>query len=183
LTNWLICLKRLPPQSESYSIVQAADSHLKNLETAYQSLTRFDEKKKIASSGVEWYLDNYYVVLKAIELIRDDLPEVYFKKLPSIKDDPQFPRIYHIAQAMIAYYQVELVQNDINEFLNAFQNHISLEMSELWALPLMLRLVLVEILSGTVFDLVDDEKSVSESTILDEAVSLLMKSLHVPCEH
>jgi cyclic beta-1,2-glucan synthetase len=117
---------------------------------------------------VEWYLDNYYVVLKAIELIRDDLPEVYFKKLPSIQGYPQFPRIYHIAHAIIAHYKVELVQNDINEFLNAFQNHISLEMSELWALPLMLRLVLVEILTGTVFDLVDEEKSASDIKLLDE---------------
>jgi cyclic beta-1,2-glucan synthetase len=160
--------KEITPKSESYSIVRDSDSHLKNLEKAYESLNRFDEKKKIASSGVEWYLDNYYVVLKAIELIRDDLPEVYFKKLPSIKDDPQFPRIYHIAHAILAYYQVELVQNDINEFLTAFQKHISLEMSELWALPLMLRLVLVEILSGTVFHLVEDEKSVSETIIIDE---------------
>ena len=144
--------------SDNYSIVEKVDTHLKHLEKAYEILTRLTEKKKIASSGVEWYLDNYFVIQKAIEIVSDDLPQDYFNKLPGVPREKNLPRVYLIAKHVITYYDVELVHNDLNEFLSAFQEKISLNMSELWALPLMLRLVLVEILAGTVFELVEGDE-------------------------
>jgi cyclic beta-1,2-glucan synthetase len=149
------------PQSENFSIVEDSDSHLENLEKAYEKLSQIAKGKKITSSGVEWFLDNYYVIEKAIELIRDDLPEVYFSKLPSIKGEGDHPRVYHIAKSIIAYYEIELVQNDLDEFLKTYQEKISLKMSEMWALPLMLRLVHIEILAGTIFELIKEESSSS----------------------
>ncbi|HSM24996.1 MAG TPA: hypothetical protein VK856_09060, partial [Anaerolineaceae bacterium] len=142
------------PQSENYSIIRNASIHLKNLEKAYSILSKFAEKKKLASSGVEWFLDNYFVIQKAIEIIRDDLPEVYFNKLPSALGEDSVPRIYLIVKHIIAYYEIELVQNDLDQFLNAFQRNLPLKMSELWALPLMLRLVLVELLSEAIHKLI-----------------------------
>lgn len=150
--------KETTPKSKDYSIVQETNEYLDNLETAYEKLSQFAVKKKIASSGVEWYLDNYFVVEKAIELIRDDLPEVYFNKLPAVKGKGSLPRVYYLARCMIAYFEIELVANDLHEFLNAYQKVVQLKMSELWALPLMLRLVYVETLAGTIFDLIEDEE-------------------------
>jgi cyclic beta-1,2-glucan synthetase len=149
------------PGSEDYSVVENTAKHLKNLERAYSKLAKYTDKKKLASSGVEWFLDNYFVIQKAIEIIRDDLPEVYFNKLPSVRGGKSLPRIYLIAKYMITYYEIELVQGDLDQFLNAFQKGISLYMSELWALPLMLRLVLVETLSESIYELVDDVEPVA----------------------
>jgi cyclic beta-1,2-glucan synthetase len=153
------------PQSENFSIVEDSDVHLENLEKAYGNLSQIARRKKITSSGVEWFLDNYFVIEKAIELIRDDLPEVYFNKLPSIKGEGDLPRVYHIAKSIIVYYEIELVQNDLDEFLSAYQENIPLKMSELWALPLMLRLVHIEILAGTIFELIQEE---SPSSLTDK---------------
>jgi cyclic beta-1,2-glucan synthetase len=171
-------------QSENYSIIQNSSDYLKNLEKAYSILTKFTEKKKIASSGVEWFLDNYFVIQKAIEIIHDDLPEVYFNKLPSAKGENSIPRIYLIAKNIIAFYEIELVQNDLDQFLNAFQQTVPLKMSELWALPLMLRLVLVELLSESIFKLIGDEEPSSSVRGLefphisdDEVIARSLRSL------
>jgi len=155
------------PKSENYSIVEQSDAYLEELEKAYTILSKSTGRRKIISSGVEWFLDNYFLIQKAVELIRDDLPRVYFNKLPSVNKGDNLPRIYQLSKFIIAYYEIELVQNDLNEFLDAFQKHIPLKMSELWALPLMLRLILVEILAGTIFKLIEGEESASDSHSID----------------
>lgn len=144
-------------KSEDYSIIKKLDDYLDVLESAFEELSELAERKKIASSGVEWFLDNYHVTQQAVELIRDDLPESYFNKLPPIEDKDSTPRIYHIARAMIAYFEVELVRNDLHAFIDSFQEKLSLNMSELWALPLMLRLGLIEVLAGTIFELLEEQ--------------------------
>ena len=148
----------IKPQSSNYQIIKNTEDYLSNLDKAFEHLSSMAEKKKIASSGVEWFLDNFYVIQEAIELIQDDLPEDYFNKLPSIEQIDGTPRIYQIAKSIVAYYQIELVRENLNEFLAAFQKKIPLKMSEIWALPLMLRLILIELLSGTVFELIDSEE-------------------------
>lgn len=148
--------KNTKSESDNFSIVEKTEDYKKNLSKAFKILSRMTEKKKISTGGVEWFLDNYYVVRKGIEIIRDDLPEDYFNKLPAIEGKKGLPRIYHLARAMVLYFNVEIVNSNINQFLKAYQQDISLQMSELWALPLMLRLILIEVLSGTIFNLIDE---------------------------
>ncbi len=145
-------------ESEDFSIVKNSERYLEMLEKAFETLSGLSKKKKLASSGVEWFLDNYFVIQKAVELIQDDLPEDYFDKLPALPEGPGAPRIYYLARWILDHYQVELVQNDLTEFLAAYQEAVPLKMSELWALPLMLRLVLIEMLSSTVYDLIDEHE-------------------------
>jgi cyclic beta-1,2-glucan synthetase len=151
--------KSIKLKSEHYDIVENTVVYKKKLATAFQHMSRMAEKKKISTGGVEWFLDNYYVIQEAIELIRDDLPEDYFSKLPAVENGT--PRIYQIAKAIVVIFNVEVVKSNLNQFLNAYQQEINLQMSELWALPLMLRLVLVEIVSGTINDLMDAKSTIT----------------------
>ncbi|MCB2209872.1 hypothetical protein KQH62_03155 [bacterium] len=144
------------PTSDKYSIVDATHRYEAVLARAYERLSERAEQKKVSSSGVEWFLDNYYVAQEAIQLIRDDLPEDYFDKLPSPKGQSGVPRIYLIAQGIVRHFRIEVVHANLNGTLTAYQQESVLKMSELWALPLMLRLVLVEALAGTIGDLVED---------------------------
>ncbi|HEY9117266.1 MAG TPA: hypothetical protein VIN11_05535, partial [Roseivirga sp.] len=147
-------------RSNDYQIIEDTHNQFENLIKAFLYLSSSADGKKIASSGVEWFLDNYHVIQEAIELIQDDLPENYFNKLPSVGGSSTTPRIYKIARRMAEFYEIELVQNDLHEFLEAYQEEVPIKMSELWAFPLMLRLTLIEILSGTIFDLIENKKAV-----------------------
>jgi len=154
-------------KSNNYSIVERTDKYQENLSQAFKILSRMSEKKKISTGGVEWFLDNYYIIQEAIEIIQDDLPEDYFNKLPAVKNEENIPRIYWIAKAIVLYFNVDTVISSLNQFLSTYQQKIYLQMSELWALPLMLRLVLVEVLSGTIYDLIEDESPPHQSPEYD----------------
>ncbi|MDY6872974.1 MAG: glucoamylase family protein [Chloroflexota bacterium] len=144
------------PTSDQYDIVKATHRYDVVLARAYEQLSERAEQKKVSSSGVEWFLDNYYVAQEAIEIIQDDLPEDYFDKLPSPEGKAGIPRIYLIAKGIVRHFKIEVVHSNLNRTLTAYQQESVLKMSELWALPLMLRLVLIEALAGTIGDLVED---------------------------
>ena len=55
-----------------------------------------------------------------------------------------FPRVYALAVTLIAHTDSELDEPKITRFVQAFQEVVPLTIGELWALPTMFRLVLLE---------------------------------------
>ena len=55
-----------------------------------------------------------------------------------------FPRVYALAVTLIAHTDSELDEPKISRFVQAFQDVVPLTIGELWALPTMFRLVLLE---------------------------------------
>src|SRR5207253_9134520 len=55
-----------------------------------------------------------------------------------------YPRVYALALALVAHSDSELDEARITRFVRAFQEVVPLTIGELWALPTMLRLVLLE---------------------------------------
>lgn len=104
-----------------------------------------DIEQTVTISG-EWFLDNMYVIQGSIEEIQRNLPRKFYRELPKIKSGPfaRFPRIYVIAMEMITATAGKLSRESIIEFINSYQAVQPLTIGELWALPLMLRLRLVE---------------------------------------
>lgn len=178
--------KKVQPHSDDYRLVKNAEKHLALLGSAYQQLSkRIKNKKKITSSGVEWFLDNFYVIQEAVNLIQEDLPKGYFTKLPSLEQESGKPRTYVLARAFTTYFEIEVVMNDLHNFLNHYQEEVTLKMSELWALPLMLRLVMIEYLATNVSKVIDDDiqGEVSADIALqepnpDEIIARAVRTLH-----
>ena len=55
-----------------------------------------------------------------------------------------YPRVYALAVTLIAHTDSELDEPKISRFVQAFQEVVPLTIGELWALPTMFRLVLLE---------------------------------------
>ncbi len=98
--------------------------------------------------SAEWLLDNAYLIQGQINEIRQSLPKAYYKLLPVVEGGPQagLPRVYRIATEIVAESDGALDVDTIRTFLGAFQSVSPLNIGELWAVPLMLRLRLVECL-------------------------------------
>ncbi len=96
--------------------------------------------------SAEWLLDNMYVIEGSIEDVKRNLPKKYYKKLPKIGSGPLqgYPRIYAIAIELVKSTAGRLNRDNIVEFLTSYQKNDPLTIGELWALPLMLRLRLIE---------------------------------------
>ncbi|MDR3621262.1 MAG: glucoamylase family protein [Paludisphaera borealis] len=100
----------------------------------------------IRGIDVEWLLDNFHIVDDVLKEVRQDMPHGYDVVLPKL-DGPAlkgYPRVYAISVALAAHTDSELDEARINRFVAAFQDKAALTIGELWALPTVLRLVLLE---------------------------------------
>jgi cyclic beta-1,2-glucan synthetase len=113
-----------------------------------QAIVQFRQasaKEPLSYAG-EWLLDNFYIVQQSLRQIREDMPAGFYRQLPKLATAPleNFPRIFAIAQELVVTSEAHLDLEHIKRFLHLFQDITPLTMGELWALPVMLRLNILE---------------------------------------
>ena len=133
------------------------------LEWANMSLTMSAEAHHAFTLSAEWLLDNAYLIREQAADLRKSLPQKYYGKLPLIASGPGagLPRVYQVAAEMVTETDGALESEIIRRFLGAFQAITPLDIGELWALPLMLRLQLLECLRTLAIQ-VDQQQRESE---------------------
>lgn len=98
--------------------------------------------EETTTNSAEWLLDNMYVIKGSIEDIQKNLPKAFYRQLPKLLNG--LPRIYVIADTIVKGTAGKLSRESIATFLKSYQTIHPLKIGELWALPLMLKLVLIE---------------------------------------
>src|SRR5216110_370514 len=133
------------------------------LEWANASLAMSAEMHHAVTLSAEWLLDNAYLIREQVTDLRRSLPQKYYGKLPLIASGPEagLPRVYHVASKMVSESGGALEPEIIRKFLVAFQEITPLDIGELWALPLMLRLQFLECLRALAIQ-VEQQQSQSE---------------------
>ena len=103
------------------------------------------ENKRITPAG-EWLLDNFYLIEEQIYTGKKHLPKGYSKGLPQLAKGPSagLPRVYDLAVELIAHSDGRVDLKSLNSFTAAYQQESELKLGELWAIPIMLRLALIE---------------------------------------
>jgi len=101
--------------------------------------------QRITPAG-EWLLDNFHLVEEQIRTARRHLPKDYSRELPCLAEGASsgLPRVYDIALATIAHGDGRVVPESLSRFVEAYQTLTPLRLGELWAIPIMLRLALIE---------------------------------------
>ncbi|MCC7173696.1 MAG: cyclic beta 1-2 glucan synthetase [Bryobacterales bacterium] len=113
---------------------------------AHAMLASAVERGQRVTPAGEWLLDNFYFLQEQIRMIRRHLPKRYSRGLPRLLTGPMagYPRVYDIALELISHLDGRLDAKMLSSFIAAYQTVATLRLSELWALPLMLRLALIE---------------------------------------
>ena len=103
------------------------------------------EERRITPAG-EWFLDNFYLIEEQIRTARRHLPKGYSRELPYLRNDPSagLPRVYDIALETISHGDGRVDPENLSSFVAAYQSVTTLKLGELWAIPIMLRLALLE---------------------------------------
>jgi cyclic beta-1,2-glucan synthetase len=106
---------------------------------------RRPEDAHIGPAG-EWFLDNFHVVREHIREIRESLPRSFYRELPELASGPLagYPRVYELAITLISHSEGRVDLEIVDRSVEAFQSVETLSIGELWALPAMLRLGLIE---------------------------------------
>jgi cyclic beta-1,2-glucan synthetase len=160
-----------PLRSELFSADQMVQ-HGKSLATSHklsserardQLLTRLSENERVlfavhalladavtANRGMtpagEWLLDNFYLIEEQIRTAKRHLPKGYSQELPRLANGPSpgLPRVYDLALETISHGDGRVDPESLSSFVAAYQTVAALKLGELWALPIMLRLALIE---------------------------------------
>jgi cellobiose phosphorylase len=101
--------------------------------------------RRIAPAG-EWLLDNFYLIEEQIRTARRHLPKGYSRGLPRLLNGPSagLPRVYDLALETISHGDGRVDPESLSSFVAAYQTVAVLTLGELWAIPIMLRLALIE---------------------------------------
>jgi cyclic beta-1,2-glucan synthetase len=104
-----------------------------------------DGDRQITPAG-EWLLDNFYLIEEQIRTARRHLPARYSRELPRLANGVSagLPRVYDIALEVIAHRDGRVDMDGLAGFVSAYQAVTPLTIGELWAIPIMLRLGLLE---------------------------------------
>jgi len=101
--------------------------------------------RRITPAG-EWLLDNFYLIEEQIRTARRHLPKGYSRELPRLLGGPSagLARVYDIALETISHGDGRVDPENLSSFIAAYQTVTPLKLGELWAIPIMLRLALIE---------------------------------------
>ena len=104
-----------------------------------------DQSRRITPAA-EWLLDNFYLIEEQIQMARRHLPRGYSRELPRLAKGASagLPRVYDIVLELISHVDAQIDAGPLSAFIAAYQTVASLKLGELWAIPIMLRLGLIE---------------------------------------
>lgn len=96
--------------------------------------------------AAEWLLDNYYLIEEQIRTAQRHLPLQYSRELPRLGAGSceGWPRVYDLALEMVSHGDGKIDAEKLTVFISAYQSITPLTTGELWAVPVMLRLALIE---------------------------------------
>ncbi|CAN5859897.1 glucoamylase family protein [soil metagenome] len=122
------------------------DRSSQRLDAAYMLLSASARENQQTVGAEEWLRDNHHVVQDQVREVRQHLPRKYYLELPKLADGPfrGYPRVYLLARELIEHTAGRIDLDAVVEFAIAYQRTSALSIGETWAIPLMLRLALVE---------------------------------------
>ncbi|KXV79724.1 hypothetical protein AD953_01250, partial [Acetobacter malorum] len=90
-----------------------------------------------------------------------DLSPGYYARLPKLANGPfeGLPRIFGVIWALVAHTDSHLHQDILCRYLLAYQSVTPLTIGELWAVPMTLRIVLIENLRRTAHAIINNNNS------------------------
>ncbi|HTR63577.1 MAG TPA: glucoamylase family protein, partial [Candidatus Binataceae bacterium] len=116
------------------------------LNAAYRAIASAIRNERAITPAADWLVDNFHAVEEQILDIGGDLPRGYYRQLPKLAEGPLegYPRVYGLAWAFVAHTDSRFEGEMLCRFVRAYQHVQPLTIGELWAVPITLRIVLVE---------------------------------------
>jgi cellobiose phosphorylase len=112
----------------------------------YNERTLTVEKTRHITPAAEWLLDNFHLIEEQIRTAQRHLPRGFNRELPQLLNGPwtDYPRVYEIALQIVSHTDGRIDASHLTSFVAGYQEIVPLKLGELWAIPIMLRLALIE---------------------------------------
>jgi cyclic beta-1,2-glucan synthetase len=112
----------------------------------YRTLAGVIREEGPITPAAEWLVDNFHIVDEVVRQIREDLPPGFYRQLPKLAEGALqgYPRVLGLAWAFVGHTDSRFERDTFERFVRRFQRVRPLTIGELWAVPIALRIVLVE---------------------------------------
>lgn len=114
--------------------------------SVYKELNLDIQKRYAVPPAAEWLLDNFYIIEEQVKSIRRDLHLRSYFKLPVLESGflKGYARIFAVAVEIAMHTDGQINERVVSEYLKAYQSHNVLREREIWALPLVIRLAMID---------------------------------------
>ena len=133
------------------------------IQRAYDILSESVKKNVPIPPSGEWLLDNFYIIEEQVNALRSSLNLEKYEKLPSVGG---VARVYSISRKFVGYTDGVITRENIETFINAYQSKRIMSVEEIYELPTMLQISLIESI-----------KNVSEKIIAGQLQKFKVESL------
>ncbi|WP_208440794.1 hypothetical protein, partial [Bartonella raoultii] len=120
------------------------DENAKLILHAFHTCDTAARNDETIAPSAQWLLDNHYTIDQTIQQLRRNLSKSCIKQLPLYKQKEDIPRIFALAWLYIAHTDSSFSQKTLTAMINGFQEICALKIGELWALPSVLQMLLIE---------------------------------------
>lgn len=129
-----------------YSLETRMNKNFKFITAVYKDLNEYSNVRSSVTPAAEWLLDNFYIVEEQVKEIRQNLTRKYYFQLPRLKSGvlKGYPRVYGIALELVSHTDGRFDDKQLVGFVTAYQTQSLLSSGELWAIPMMVRMALIE---------------------------------------
>ncbi len=124
-------------------IIRQQSSFIKD---AYARINAYYYKTDDIIPSAEWYLDNYYLIDDLITGLLKDISQEFETKLSYLAggDLAGYTRVYLLVSEFVKNNENELDFAVLRQFVARYQTESPLSSAEIWAIPIMLKLIMLE---------------------------------------
>ncbi len=128
------------------ALLKRLDDNERTLVEVRNLLVESIQSKQAITPAGEWLLDNFYLIEEQIVISKKHLPKKYSEGLPYLADGNSngMPRVYDIALEIISHSDGRVDANGLQGYIKAYQSEKILTLGELWAIPIMMKLAVIE---------------------------------------
>jgi cyclic beta-1,2-glucan synthetase len=143
-------------------LLKRLDDNEKTLVEVRNLLVESIQSGQSITPAAEWLLDNFYLIEEQIVTAKKHLPKKYSEGLPYLANGKSsgMPRVYDIAIEIISHRDGHVDSNGLKGFISAYQSEKILTLGELWAIPIMMKLAVIEnlrrIAEKSALDMIDN---------------------------
>ncbi len=157
-------------------LLKRLDDNEKTLVEVRNLLVESIQSGHAITPAAEWLLDNFYLIEEQIVTAKKHFPKKYSQGLPYLAngDSTSMPRVYDIVLEIIAHSDGRVDSSGLTAYTLAYQSEKILTLGELWAIPIMMKLAIIEnlrrIAEKTALDMIDNNIAVFWSDQIIETV-------------
>jgi len=149
---------------------------------AYRDNAEVVRLGQTVAPAAEWLLDNFHLVELQLRAITEDLPPGFYRQLPKLVDGhlAGYPRVFSLAWAYVAHTDSLIAGPVLRRFVQAYQRVTPMQIGELWAVAITLRIVLVENMRRLAVQIVEAQhQRAAADALVDSVTGSAALALHL----